>query len=104
MLPLFSDDKCKVMDSKMRPLWLVFHNQDMLGDNIFHIFKNGDGERSNMLTSINIISCHTLDLRQDMLTLQIIGIMDSQWKADGLDLRSASVLLHCMCEQSSLSE
>ena len=31
------------------------------------------------------------DLRQDMLTLQIIGIMDSQWKADGLDLR------HVLC-------
>ena len=26
-----------------------------------------------------------------MLTLQIIGIMDSQWKADGLDLR------HILC-------
>lgn len=64
-----NDEKCKVMDSKMRPLWLVFHNQDMLGESIFHIFKNGD------------------DLRQDMLTLQIIRIMDSQWKADGLDLR-----------------
>ena len=40
---LFSDDKCKVMDSKMRPLWLVFHNQDWLGESIFQIFKNGDG-------------------------------------------------------------
>ena len=62
-------EKCKVMDSKMRPLWLVFQNQDSLGDNILQIFKNGD------------------DLRQDMLTLQIMGIMDSQWKQAGLDLR-----------------
>ena len=38
-----SDDKCKVMDSKMRPLWLDFHNQDILGENILQIFKNGDG-------------------------------------------------------------
>ena len=28
-----------------------------------------------------------------MLTLQIIGIMDSQWKADGLDLRCAQLTL-----------
>jgi len=31
------------MDSKMRPLWLVFQNEDSLGDNILQIFKNGDG-------------------------------------------------------------
>jgi len=36
-------EKCKVMDSKMRPLWLVFQNEDSLGDNILQIFKNGDG-------------------------------------------------------------
>lgn len=62
-------DKCKFMDSKMKPLWLVYKNADEDGPDVFHIFKNGD------------------DLRQDMLTLQIIGIMDSMWRAEGLDMR-----------------
>ncbi|RZF40704.1 hypothetical protein LSTR_LSTR007995 [Laodelphax striatellus] len=62
-------EKCRVMDSKMRPLWLVFENDDPHGDDIYIIFKNGD------------------DLRQDMLTLQMIRIMDSLWKNAGLDLR-----------------
>lgn len=61
--------KCKVMDSKMRPLWVVFENTDSYGEDIYIIFKNGD------------------DLRQDMLTLQMIRIMDKLWKQDGLDLR-----------------
>ena len=43
LVMILSDDKCRVMDSKMRPLWLVFHNQDWLGESIFQIFKNGDG-------------------------------------------------------------
>jgi hypothetical protein len=38
-----SPDKCKVMDSKMRPLWFNFNNLDPLGDQILQIFKNGDG-------------------------------------------------------------
>ncbi|KDR21011.1 phosphatidylinositol 4,5-bisphosphate 3-kinase catalytic subunit delta isoform [Zootermopsis nevadensis] len=62
-------DKCKVMDSKMRPLWIVFENDDPYGDDVYIIFKNGD------------------DLRQDMLTLQMIRIMDKLWKKEGLDLR-----------------
>ena len=32
------------MDSKMRPLYLVFENLDEQGDLVRIIFKNGDGE------------------------------------------------------------
>lgn len=62
-------DKCKVMDSKMRPLWMVYQNADINGDDINMIFKNGD------------------DLRQDMLTLQMLRIMDRIWKSHGYDFR-----------------
>lgn len=62
-------EKCRVMDSKMRPLWLVFENADPFGDDIYLILKHGD------------------DLRQDMLTLQMLRIMDKLWKKEGLDLR-----------------
>uniref|UniRef100_A0A8C2ECE0 Phosphatidylinositol-4,5-bisphosphate 3-kinase, catalytic subunit delta n=1 Tax=Cyprinus carpio TaxID=7962 RepID=A0A8C2ECE0_CYPCA len=62
----FSADKCKFMDSKMKPLWLMYKNKY---DNVGIIFKNGD------------------DLRQDMLTLQMIQLMDVLWKTEGLDLR-----------------
>ena len=44
LFPFCSVDKCKVMDSKMKPLWLVFDNQDVLGEGIYQIFKNGDGK------------------------------------------------------------
>ncbi|XP_055374052.1 phosphatidylinositol 4,5-bisphosphate 3-kinase catalytic subunit beta isoform [Condylostylus longicornis] len=62
-------EKCKIMDSKMRPLWIVFENADTNGDDIHIIFKNGD------------------DLRQDMLTLQMLRVMDQLWKNEGYDFR-----------------
>ncbi|XP_028663734.1 phosphatidylinositol 4,5-bisphosphate 3-kinase catalytic subunit delta isoform isoform X1 [Erpetoichthys calabaricus] len=61
-------EKCKFMDSKMKPLWLVYNDSFQSGS-IGIIFKNGD------------------DLRQDMLTLQMIKLMDVLWKQEGLDLR-----------------
>lgn len=62
-------DHCKVMDSKMKPIWTVYENVDPHGEDINIIFKNGD------------------DLRQDMLTLQMLRIMDRIWKTNGYDFR-----------------
>jgi phosphatidylinositol 3-kinase len=61
--------RCKVMDSKKKPLLLVLENADPLGAPIYIIFKSGD------------------DLRQDLMTLQMIRIMDRLWLSDSLDLR-----------------
>ena len=36
-------EKCKFMDSKAKPLWLVFSNEDIGVEDTSIIFKNGDG-------------------------------------------------------------
>lgn len=66
-------DKCRIMDSAKRPLWLVWSNPDPMASISCQtnaiIFKSGD------------------DLRQDMLTLQVIRIIDVIWRREGLDLK-----------------
>ncbi|ELP85883.1 phosphatidylinositol 3-kinase, putative [Entamoeba invadens IP1] len=58
-----------VFSSKKKPLMLVWENLDPLGKNILVIQKVGD------------------DLRQDVLTLQMLRLMNNIWKSAGLDLR-----------------
>ncbi|XP_034023735.1 LOW QUALITY PROTEIN: phosphatidylinositol 4,5-bisphosphate 3-kinase catalytic subunit beta isoform [Thalassophryne amazonica] len=69
LLSSINVEKCRYMDSKMKPLWIVYNNRLLSGDTLGIIFKNGD------------------DLRQDMLTLQILRLMDLLWKEANLDLR-----------------
>ncbi|XP_077337382.1 phosphatidylinositol 4-phosphate 3-kinase C2 domain-containing subunit beta [Lithobates pipiens] len=66
---------CSHFNSNAVPLKLTFQNVDPLGDNIHIIFKCGD------------------DLRQDMLTLQMIRIMNKIWIQEGLDMRM--VIFRC---------
>jgi phosphatidylinositol-4,5-bisphosphate 3-kinase len=55
-------DKCRVMDSKKSPLWLEFVNMDI---------------SATTTKPIKVIAKHGDDLRQDMLTLQMLTLMDS---------------------------
>ena len=43
-LKFCSVEKCKSMDSKMKPLWLVMSNADTFGEDIYLMFKKGDGK------------------------------------------------------------
>lgn len=63
-------DECRIMDSAKRPLWLVWSlpQLELPSATSAIIFKIGD------------------DLRQDMLTLQIIRIVDAIWRHEGLDM------------------
>ncbi|XP_069808018.1 phosphatidylinositol 4,5-bisphosphate 3-kinase catalytic subunit delta isoform-like [Dendropsophus ebraccatus] len=62
-------ERCTFMQSKRKPLLLVY-NTDLHGGSEFGVmYKSGD------------------DLRQDMLVLNLIKTMDRLWKEEGLDLR-----------------
>lgn len=77
--------KLKVFSSAKSPLRVVFNNHQIGGERLMAIFKNGD------------------DLRQDILTLQMIDIMDRIWLDNDLDLAMTPYkVLGTDCEQGFL--
>ena len=78
--------KCKVMDSKKMPLWLTLLNSESGAEMIPIIFKTGD------------------DLRQDILSLQLIRVMDMIWLENGLDLRMKPYQVIATGDQNGIIE
>ena len=60
--------KCRVMSSKMAPLWLCFDTVRPAGQKYQVLFKCGD------------------DLRQDQLVLQSLSLFDRIWQLSGMEL------------------
>lgn len=73
LLGQLDTSRCRIMTSAKRPLYLTWSNAldyaAFYRDSYELIFKHGD------------------DLRQDMLTLQMLKLMDLCWKSEGLDLK-----------------
>ena len=79
-------DKCRIMKSKKKPLWLTFENADPLGDNIVVMLKCGD------------------DLRMDMVTLQLFKAMQNLWYENGLKLKMSLYKVLCTGNQQGMLE
>jgi len=62
-------DRCRVMESKKKPLWLTLYDADESKADIVLMLKVGD------------------DLRQDALVMQLLRVMNLLWQKEGLDMQ-----------------
>jgi phosphatidylinositol kinase/protein kinase (PI-3 family) len=69
-------EECKVMESKKKPLWLTMHNANLSAGKVVLMLKVGD------------------DLRQDILILQLLRVMDDIWRKEGLEMQM--MLYNCI--------
>jgi phosphatidylinositol kinase/protein kinase (PI-3 family) len=69
-------EECKVMESKKKPLWLTMHNANPAASKVVLMLKVGD------------------DLRQDILILQLLRVMDDIWRKEGLEMQM--MLYNCI--------
>ena len=79
-------DKCRIMKSKKKPLWLTFENADPLGYPIVVMLKCGD------------------DLRMDMVTLQIFKAMQTLWFENNLNVKMSLYKVLCTGNQEGMLE
>ena len=70
-------EKCRIMNSKKKPLWLTFENADPSGNPIVCMLKCGD------------------DLRMDMVTLQLFQAMQTIWFDNGLQVKMSLYKVLC---------
>ena len=79
-------EKCRIMKSKKKPLWLTFENADFYGEKIVGMLKCGD------------------DLRMDMVTLQLFKAMQSLWYDNGLKLKMSLYKVLCTGNEQGMLE
>ena len=79
-------DKCRIMKSKKKPLWLTFENADPLGQQIVVMLKCGD------------------DLRMDMVTLQLFKAMQTVWFENGLNVKMSLYKVLCTGNEEGMLE
>ena len=79
-------DKCRIMKSKKKPLWLTFQNSDPQGDDIVVMLKCGD------------------DLRMDMVTMQLFKAMQTIWFENQLKVKMSLYKVLCTGNEEGMLE
>jgi hypothetical protein len=79
-------DRCRIMKSKKKPLWLTFQNSDPMGEDIVVMLKCGD------------------DLRMDMVTIQLFKAMQTLWFDNNLKLKMSLYKVLCTGNQQGMLE
>jgi phosphatidylinositol kinase/protein kinase (PI-3 family) len=79
-------DRCRIMKSKKKPLWLTFKNSDPLGEDIVVMLKCGD------------------DLRMDMVTMQLFKAMQTLWFENQLKVKMSLYKVLCTGDEQGMLE